>query len=104
MEDFIYSGTLAILEPYKPRYLTVAGDADGMDPDALRARLYEVTRAGGAVPRVMYLNPTGANPTGYNLSLERRREIYRICSEHDILILEDDPYFYLQVGEREREH
>lgn len=69
-----------------------------MDPEALRARLGEVKVEGGVMPKVMYVNPTGANPTGYNLSLGRRREIYRICSDHDILILEDDPYFYLQVS------
>lgn len=27
---------------------------------------------------------------------ERKREIYGICREHGILILEDDPYYYLQ--------
>ena len=97
VEDFIYSGTLAILEPYKPAYLTVSGDADGMDPDDLKVKLAEVKSKGGVMPKVMYVNPTGANPTGYNLSLDRRRQIYQICSEHDIIILEDDPYFYLQV-------
>ncbi len=28
--------------------------------------------------------------------LERRREIYAICREYSILLLEDDPYYYLQ--------
>ena len=26
----------------------------------------------------------------------RRREVYALCREHGVLILEDDPYFYLQ--------
>ena len=26
----------------------------------------------------------------------RRREVYAACREHGVLILEDDPYFYLQ--------
>lgn len=30
--------------------------------------------------------------------LVRRREIYAICRHFDILILEDDPYFYLQFS------
>lgn len=46
--------------------------------------------------QVIYLNPTGANPTGVSISLERRREIYKICQEFDLLIFEDDPYFFLQ--------
>lgn len=38
----------------------------------------------------------GQNPTSGVLSLQRRREIYALCSQFDIIILEDDPYWYLQ--------
>ena len=47
----------------------------------------------------MYLNPTGSNPTGAVLSPARREEIYEICSMYDILILEDDPYYFMQFRE-----
>jgi DNA-binding transcriptional MocR family regulator len=38
----------------------------------------------------------GQNPTSGVLSLHRRREIYAICCEYDVIICEDDPYWYLQ--------
>lgn len=38
----------------------------------------------------------GQNPTSGVLSLQRRREIYALCSQYDIIIVEDDPYWYLQ--------
>lgn len=38
----------------------------------------------------------GQNPTSGLLSLSRRREIYAICQKFDVLIIEDDPYWYLQ--------
>lgn len=38
----------------------------------------------------------GQNPTSGVLSLQRRREIYALCSKYDIIIIEDDPYWYLQ--------
>ena len=38
----------------------------------------------------------GQNPTSGVLSLQRRREIYALCSEYDIIVVEDDPYWYLQ--------
>lgn len=38
----------------------------------------------------------GQNPTSGVLSLQRRRDIYALCSQYDILIVEDDPYWYLQ--------
>jgi DNA-binding transcriptional MocR family regulator len=30
------------------------------------------------------------------LSVERRKAIYALCSKYDIIIVEDDPYWYLQ--------
>ena len=36
------------------------------------------------------------NPTGSTLCLERRRKIYQVARDWDIIILEDDPYFFLQ--------
>ncbi len=38
----------------------------------------------------------GQNPTSGVLSLQRRRDIYAICCEYDVIICEDDPYWYLQ--------
>lgn len=38
----------------------------------------------------------GHNPTGILLSLERRKQLYAVCSQFDVLIVEDDPYWYLQ--------
>lgn len=31
----------------------------------------------------------------------RRREIYSIASEYDLIILEDDPYYFLQYDDQE---
>lgn len=38
----------------------------------------------------------GHNPTSGVLSVKRRQDIYRLCCEYDIIIVEDDPYWYLQ--------
>lgn len=38
----------------------------------------------------------GHNPTGILLSLERRKALYAVCSRFDVIIVEDDPYWYLQ--------
>ena len=37
--------------------------------------------------RLVYSIPTYHNPTGRNMSLSRRREILRLCAEHDVPIL-----------------
>ena len=38
----------------------------------------------------------GHNPTSGVLSIERRKAIYKLCCEYDIIIVEDDPYWYMQ--------
>lgn len=38
----------------------------------------------------------GQNPTSGLLSLQRRKEIYALCEKYDVIIVEDDPYWYLQ--------
>jgi aromatic amino acid aminotransferase I / 2-aminoadipate transaminase len=29
--------------------------------------------------------------------LQRRKDIYRVCQEHDLIIIEDEPYYFLQL-------
>ena len=41
--------------------------------------------------------PVGQNPTGATLTLERKQAIYDICVEYDVIICEDDPYYFLQL-------
>lgn len=56
----------------------------------------------GPRPRVLYTIPTGSNPSGVSLDEQRRDELYAICQEFDLLILEDDPYYFLQLGASRR--
>ena len=34
------------------------------------------------------------------LPLDRRRELLELCSEHDLLVLEEDPHHLLQYGDQ----
>lgn len=47
-------------------------------------------------PKMAYVIPTFANPTGKVWSVERRLGLLRQCKENNILILEDDPYGEIQ--------
>jgi len=38
----------------------------------------------------------GDNPTSGVVGVQRRKEIYALASKYDIIIVEDDPYWYLQ--------
>jgi 2-aminoadipate transaminase len=80
---------LAALQCFKmagARIVPVASDADGLDPVSLRSVV------ASEKPSLLYLVPTFANPTGRTLSAERRVEIAEIAAEHDLWVVEDDPY------------
>ena len=38
--------------------------------------------------------------SGTLLPLDRRKEIYQLCSDYNLILLEDDPYYYLQFEEK----
>ncbi|KAI9464294.1 PLP-dependent transferase [Russula earlei] len=100
VEEWTYPSALASARPIGARWKAVPMDGQGMRPDALREILagWDVERDGPR-PRVIYTVPVGQNPTGVTLGLERKKAIYDLCVQYDIIIAEDDPYYFLQVGE-----
>lgn len=70
-----------------------------MDPDILENILSTRLSQGLKMPKVLYVIPTGNNPTGAIVSEERRRKIYELACQYDFLILEDDPYMFLNYTE-----
>jgi DNA-binding transcriptional MocR family regulator len=62
-------------------------DDDGLDVDALERALRD-----GDKPAFLYTIATFQNPSGRTLSEDRRRRIADLAREHELLVLEDDPY------------
>eukprot|EP00042_Codosiga_hollandica_P020633 m.67510 g.67510 ORF g.67510 m.67510 type:complete len:538 (+) comp49974_c0_seq2:8-1621(+) len=94
IEEATYAGSLAQLEPMGVNLVPVKVDGDGLVPESLAFLLDNWQ--GPNKPRVLYTIPTGANPTGGTLSVLRKKAIYAIARKHNLIILEDDPYYYLQ--------
>lgn len=99
LESPCYPGTLSSLNGVGCRKVPVTSDADGLQTTELE-RILATWAGPERRPRVLYTVPTGGNPTGATLSLERRHELLRIAKKYDLLVFEDDAYFYLQFGER----
>ncbi|XP_058792059.1 kynurenine/alpha-aminoadipate aminotransferase, mitochondrial-like [Phymastichus coffea] len=95
VQDPYYPGVSVVIAPHQAELISIEQDDNGVKPACLRQRLREREASGLKMPRIMYLNPTGANPTGTVMPLERRKEIYRIACEYDFLILDDDPYHFM---------
>lgn len=98
VEEFTYPSAQALWIPLGIKAAPVSADAEGILATNLREMLenWDEKLRGSRRPRVLYLVSVGSNPTGITISAKRRREIYQVCVEFDLVIVEDDPYYFLQ--------
>lgn len=76
-------------------------DQRGIDLEHL-VRQIQAARAAGKRPRALYVTPDFANPSGASLDLEQRKALLAVAQEHDILLLEDNPYGLFQAADGQR--
>lgn len=86
-----YVGGLGALSSHRADVRHVPMDADGMQVEVLADRLDELAREGRRA-KVVYTIPNHQNPAGVSLSLPRRHRLVELAHEHDLIILEDNPY------------
>ena len=98
-EQLVRPGSRVLVEaPTYDRPLKILGRLGAvivglpMDDDGLQVDALERALAGGDKPAFLYTIPTFQNPSGRTLSTERRQRIAELAREHDLLVLEDDPY------------
>ncbi|KAL1636867.1 Aromatic/aminoadipate aminotransferase 1 [Neofusicoccum ribis] len=99
-DDYTFATAVETAMPMGVSFAGVEMDDQGMLPANLRDTLEnwdQAARGGAPRPFLLYTIPTGQNPTGATQSIQRRRDIYRVAQEYDLIILEDDPYYFLQL-------
>ena len=89
VESPTYVGALQAFDIYRPRYVVVPTDADGLIVDSLEPFL-------AAKPKLLYLLPNFQNPSGTTLPLERRQQLVALANSVGVPIVEDDPYSSLR--------
>jgi DNA-binding transcriptional MocR family regulator len=82
-----YPGLIALARTSGLRLIGARMDAEGVTPEGLETAM---ARAGGRP--VVFLQPTGHNPTGATMGLERRRALVALARLTDALIVEDDVF------------
>lgn len=100
-EEFAYMNAVQAILPRGLNIAPVKIDEEGMlasGPGGLEDVLGNWDTRKGKRPHLMYTVTIGQNPTSGTLSVERRKEIYKICQKYDVIIVEDDPYWYLQFS------
>jgi 2-aminoadipate transaminase len=92
-----FMGALRTFRNAEARCLEVPLGDDGMDVDALEAKLKELKEKGEKV-KFIYTIPTFHNPGGVTLGLEGRQKMLDLAVEYDVMILEDDAYHSLHYS------
>lgn len=71
-------------------------ESDGINVIALEKAIKAHPKA-----KLLYLIPTFHNPAGITMSLEKRRAVYALAQQYDLVILEDNPYGDLRFAGEE---
>lgn len=92
-EEPSFVGSLNCFRSHGLKLAGVPIDDDGMNIEALKKVVKENPNA-----KFIYTIPNFQNPGGTTLSLEKRKAMYQIALENDLVIVEDNPYGNLRVA------
>src|SRR5690606_22268942 len=86
-----YVGALGTFLSYEADVVHVPSDESGLDPQALHETATRLEADGRRI-KFLYTIPNYNNPSGLTQPWERRIEVLRVCEQHGILVVEDNPY------------
>jgi len=87
-----YLGAVQSFSTFQSEQVGVPLEEDGMNLEVLEEKIVETEKA-GKTGKFIYVIPDFQNPAGVTMSREKRKRIVEIAEEHDLLIIEDTPYF-----------
>lgn len=87
VEEPSFIGATNAFRSYNAKLVGVPMEDDGLCVEELKKAIRENKNA-----KILYTIPTFQNPSGNTMSLDKRKEVYEICKENNILIIEDNPY------------
>ncbi|KAL9086193.1 MAG: hypothetical protein Q9165_007258 [Trypethelium subeluteriae] len=98
-EEYTFSAAVETASPLGVKIAGVPMDDEGLSATGLDGILssWDEKARGASKPFLLYTVPIGQNPTGATQGEQRRRDIYAVAQKHDLYILEDDPYYFLQM-------
>lgn len=91
-----YLGFLVPAVKLGARVITVPTDKKGIIPEFVERAIHLSKIHFGKNPDLLYVVPDSDNPKGTTLPMNRRRALFDICENHNVLILEDSAYAEIQ--------
>ena len=98
-EEYAFVSAVETAAPMGVKFVGVSMDEQGLLPSSMDDILtkWDANVRGAKKPTLLYTVPSGQNPTGATQSEQRRRDLYRCAQKHDVYIIEDEPYYFLQM-------
>ncbi|KAJ7204953.1 PLP-dependent transferase [Mycena pura] len=99
-DSFITGTVLAVARARGMFPVAVATDIDGLSAVDLERVLegWDEASRGFKRPQVIYTQGGIHNPTGLLITAQRKKDIYDVAVRYDLVIVEDDPYYYQQAS------
>jgi 2-aminoadipate transaminase len=88
-----FIGSLNTFRSYNAVLKGVPMDDDGINLELLEKAMQENPNA-----KLLYVIPNFQNPSGITMSLEKRKGVYALAKQYNVMILEDNPYGDLRVS------
>ncbi len=82
-----FIGSLNDFRSYRAKLVGIPMDPDGMNMEALEKALQTEKNV-----KFIYTIPNFQNPSGITMSLEKRKKLYALAKQYNVMILEDNPY------------
>lgn len=83
-EGLTYSGFILAARHLRLRHIGLPMDSQGLTPREL------TTACERYRPRALYLMPQLHNPTGQQMSVERKQALLDVCARYDVMVIEDN--------------
>ncbi|WP_276814509.1 PLP-dependent aminotransferase family protein [Desulfurococcus amylolyticus] len=94
VENPSYVNTILVWKHYGVRIIGVPMDDNGMITEKLEDVVKRLHSEGKKL-KLIYTIPTGQNPSGVTMSMDRRKHLLEIASRYDLLVAEDAAYNHL---------
>lgn len=91
-----FIGSLNAFKSYGVNLTGIPLESDGMNMNALEETLKTNPNC-----KLIYVIPNFQNPTGFVMSLEKRKTLYALACKYNAIILEDNPYGDLRFSGEE---
>ena len=82
-----FIGSLNTFRSYRAKLVGIPMEPDGLSIEGLGRALETEKNI-----KYLYTIPNFQNPSGITMSYEKRKRVYELCRDHNVLILEDNPY------------